>query len=411
MYKNSIFNDDLTVFVTVKCNKLIHKEYTQMLSDEKKIELCEAILKSKTFQKSPKSSALLRYLVKTSINGDIVKEDIIDLEFFGDRPTTDKNSTRVRVNVYNLRKKLNDYYKTEGQLLHWLIKIDKGQYNVRFEKRKAKERITSFITIKNSIPYLFTALICSFFILKNLPNKPPRIWEGFFLEEKQNTLFIGDAYGIKGKTITGKEGWTRDYSIKNIDDYYKLLEKKPELKDITKPSDYNYITGMGAESSHDLMRLFAEFNSDFTIRYSSSSSFMDVKKGNLIYVGPFKNENKFISIFNEENPYFKLNGKDIVFSNHKNIPNKTISYSDFKNDRDIAVVSRIPSGQNNESFIFFSNHDMGVKATINYFTNKDSVKAFDKKYLKGKQYFTSIFYAYGKNRTNLKLETLMVVPF
>ncbi len=382
-----------------------------MLSNDKKIELCENILKHKTFQKSPKSSALLRYLVKNSIKEEILKEDIIDLEFFGNNLKTDKNSTRVRVNIYNLRKKLSDYYSSDEIRDNWLLTIKKGQYNVTFEKRKTSKHFISNLKFKHIFPYLLTTLLCCFFIVKNIPEKPSVIWQDFFSKNSHNTLFIGDAYGIIGKTITGGNGWTRDYDITNIEDYYKLLEKKPNLKEITQPAKYNYITGMGAEAAHDIMKLFSKYNSDFDIRYSSNSSFKDIKKGNLIYVGPLRNENKFISIFNEENPYFKLNQKDIIFSNHDSIPDKKINYSHFRNDRDIAIVSRIPSGQNNESFIFFSNHDMGVKATINFFTNKDSLKVFNKKYLKDKQNFTAIFYAYGKDRTNLKMETVMVVPF
>lgn len=382
-----------------------------MLSNEKKLKLCEDVLKSKTFQKSPKSIALLRYLVKMSIAGDVLKEDIIDLEFFGNRTDNNQNSNRVRVNVYNLRKKLTNYYENENQDYDWQLTIDKGQYNVRFETKKTKDKLFSSLKLKDLFPYIVILSICGYFILKNLSSKAPLIWKDYFNESKNNTLFIGDAFGFKGKTITGAQGWTRDYSIANINDYYKLLENKPELKNITHPSNYNYITGMGAEASHDLMRLFADYKSDFDIRYSSSSSFQDLKKGNLIYVGPLKNENKFISIFNEENPYFKIDSNDVLFSNHETIPDKKINYSTSKNNRDIAIVSRIPSGENNESFIFFSNHDMGVKATINYFTNKDSLKVFENKYLKGKQNFTGVFYAYGKNRTHLKMETVMVVPF
>ena len=60
---------------------------------------------------------------------------------------------------------------------------------------------------------------------------------------------------------------------------------------------------------------------------------------------------------------------------------------------------------------FFSMHDMGVVATVDYFTNSDSLKSFSDKYLKDQSHFTAIFKAHGRDRTSLNLETIIVVPF
>ena len=82
-----------------------------------------------------------------------------------------------------------------------------------------------------------------------------------------------------------------------------------------------------------------------------------------------------------------------------------------KNGEDFSIISRFKGPQNNEYFLFFSNHDIGVKATVEKFTNKDSLEVFEKKYLKNHDNFTAIFKAHGRERTNLKVETLIVVPF
>ncbi|WP_111708213.1 helix-turn-helix domain-containing protein [Lutibacter citreus] len=381
-----------------------------MISEEKKLALTEEIIKSKVFQKSPKSSALLRFLVKANINGSFLKEDIIDLEFFGSKSSFDKTNPRVRVNIYNLRKKLTTYYNTIGTDKDWRIFIDKGQYSVRFEKQFTSKKILSNLKPKYVFPYILLFLFGLFIFFNNLKPTAHSLWKSFFQNNKPTTLVIGDAFGIIGKTITGSSGWTRDYNINNSEDYYKLLEEKPELKSITKPATYSYITEMGAQASYDLARLFAKYNSYFDIRYSSNTSMIDLKNVNSIYVGPVRNENKFISIFNNANPYFKIEDKKVTFSGHPTLPTKFLNLSTSGKESDIAIVSRIPGPQNTTQFIFFSDHGMGVMATIEYFTNKDSLKIFEKQ-LKGKQNFTAIYKAIGKDRTNMDLKTLLVVPF
>lgn len=382
-----------------------------MISEEKKLQITDNIIKSKIFLKSPKSSALLRYLVKANIEGSFLKEDIIDFEFFGSKSSFDKTNPRVRVNIYNLRKKLDTYYNTIGANNEWKICIDKGQYSVRFEKQLAVKKSITNLKFQQVFPYLLLLAFALLYVLDKYKASPSILWEQFYTNNKPNTLIIGDAFGIAGTTITGSNGWTRDYTINNTKDYFNFIEDKPELKKNTSPAQYNYITGMGAHASHDLANLFSKQNSDFDIRFSSNTSIADLKKGNTIYVGPIRNENKFISLFNNSNPYFKLNNNSLSFSNHKVLPKKNFKTNNSGFDYDIAIVSRIPGPQNTEQFIFFSNHDIGVKATIEYFTNADSLKVFNKKYLKGKSHFTAVYKAFGKDRTNLAIETIMVVPF
>lgn len=83
LIKSPIFNQELTVVVTVNFKQNLTEYPMKMLSNDRKFELTENILQSKVFQKSPKSSALLRYLVKATIEGTYLKEDVIDFEFFG----------------------------------------------------------------------------------------------------------------------------------------------------------------------------------------------------------------------------------------------------------------------------------------------------------------------------------------
>lgn len=380
-----------------------------MLSKEKKLEITEGVVSSNTFKNAPTSIAILRYLVNAEIETRHLKEGIIDIEFFGAEPDTDKNNPRVRVNIYNLRNKLKSYYASEGVKDLWHIKIDKGQYEVRFEIQNLKKRI-SIPGFSRLIPYVLLFALAVVFVVSLLPVPVPLIWKAFFKNGYATNLYIGDAFGYGGRTISGLDGWTRDFSINSLDEYYAMLEQHPELKSITIPTEFFYATRMAENATHDLTHFFTGWNRDFNIKYATSTSFSDIKTGNTIYVGRMKDQQNFTDLFNDANPNFNINDGMIEFSGHETIPDTSIVTITDGMETDFTVVSRIPGPNDTEQFLFFSDHDIGVMATVEYFTNENSIEAFSKKYLRGSPYFTALFKARGKERINLMLETILVVP-
>ncbi|TGV02972.1 helix-turn-helix domain-containing protein [Flavivirga rizhaonensis] len=383
-----------------------------MLSKEKKLQICDNITNSDVFKKAPKSSALLKYLVKSTLAGNYLKEDIIDLEFFGEKDNLNNSSPRIRVNIYNLRKKIDNYYETEGANATWRLCIDKGQYSVSFEKQDLRKTKFRNVRLKQILPYILLLLVSLFYIISNSKSKPPKLWGSYFKSDKKKSiLVIADFFGMQGKTVTGRHGWVRDYSINSSEEYYELIEDKPELKETIQPAHYHFTTSMGAEATHYISKLFYNHNFDFDVRFTSNTSVVDLKKWNLIFVGPFLNKDKFISLFNDFNPYFKLEGEKLLLERHPKLKD-TIFTTYFKGeDRDFSIVSRFKGPNKNECFLFFSNHDIGVKATVEHFTNKDSLDVFNKKYMSEKENFTALYEVNGKERTNLGLKNIMVVPF
>ncbi|PWJ37926.1 hypothetical protein [Sediminitomix flava] len=382
-----------------------------MISKEEKLVLVERIVGSDTFKKAPSSSAMLRYLVEVNIEDRFLKEGIIDLEFFGGKPNEIRNNPRVRVNIYNLRKKLDAYYQNEGVSDVWKLQIDKGQYGLRFEKQMAETSTPKHIQIRPLVPYflgMIPVFILAFF---QLPNHPPKVWESFFESEQTTNLYIGDSFGFGGKTISGRNGWTRDFSVNSLEEYYQFVKENPNLAQKTKSSNYTYSTRMAEHASHDLSRLFTQFENDFEIKYASKSSFSDLKKDHSIYVGRLKDQKNFVYLFNEANPYFELNDRMITFSGHPILADTSLQLIQNKTETDYALVSRMKGPENTAQFFFFSDHDIGVMATVEYFTNLDSLTSFENRYLKEDDCFTAIYKVKGQERVNLAMEMVMVVPF
>ncbi len=378
-----------------------------MLSIEEKKTIIQKLCKSKTFLNAPTSISLLQYLLKATLNEVDLKEMVIALDFFGVK----EPGTRVRVNVYNLRKKIHKYYKEEDKDSIYKVQIEKGQYAVSFIKNQntpiTKHKQNGYAIF----PYAVILILLGIILLLKWPKSKPQLWEPFLSNKKRTSLVIGDVFGMIGTTITGNTGWTRDYSINNLKEFYQFSEQHPKLKDSLSPPPYSYINQMAARGTAKLTRFFSNYDKSFNIRFSSKTSIEEIKENNVIYIGPIKNKNYFISFFNEANPNYKLKDSLLYFKDHPVLKDTVYKFPYRVNNKELAIVSKIQGPNGTKQLLFFSNHDIGVSACIKYFTNQDSLKKFERKYLKKKEHFTAIFEVLGKQRTDTHLKLLNSISF
>src|SRR2546430_2761787 len=98
--------------------------------DEAKSELA-AVLSSETFLRSVRMSRLLNYLCTKCFSGQAsdIKEYNIAVDLLGRPPGFDPSENAIaRVEVHRLRKKLREYYETEGAARAIRIEIPTGSY-------------------------------------------------------------------------------------------------------------------------------------------------------------------------------------------------------------------------------------------------------------------------------------------
>lgn len=95
----------------------------------------EAVLNSRLFTRAPSLVNILRYVCDRHFEGQAedLKEYSIAVEGLGRPPDFDqKKDSIVRVEAHRLRRRLADYYKTEGAGHDIQIEIPNGQYAPRF---------------------------------------------------------------------------------------------------------------------------------------------------------------------------------------------------------------------------------------------------------------------------------------
>ena len=106
----------------------------------------QAVLRSPLFMRSPTLTHLLSYLCEKTFagNSDQIKEYSVALDVFDRRDSFDQDSDSiVRVQANRLRKRLNDYYASEGVAHSVHITIPVGQYIPAFENMSARESASS----------------------------------------------------------------------------------------------------------------------------------------------------------------------------------------------------------------------------------------------------------------------------
>ncbi|UCS93895.1 helix-turn-helix domain-containing protein [Echinicola marina] len=371
-----------------------------------KLELIDRITNSDTFKRSQSSCVLLRFLTEATLAGRDLKETTIGMELYGKSYEDEKSAAHIRVNVYHLRKKLEKYYQKEGSKDGWKVVIEKGQYAVNFinAKENTPQNKTNKYVLYAGITVVSLGLV--FWIANRHQHIP--LWQDYFHNSKETTLFIGDFFGIMGTTATGSHGWNRDYNINNLEDYYRFIETHPDKKNTISPANYPYVTGMAATGTMNISRLFHRQNKDFTIRFSSQTSIKDITDNNSIYIGAIKNGNLFVDFFNDANPNISINRGMLSFKDDENKIDTLINLS--VGDGSVyehAVVSRYKGPNDTEQFVFFSDHDIGVKATTEKFADVNWLKSNFGKLLNNSKYFTAIFLVKGKERTSMELELLL----
>ena len=124
-----------------------------VLAEDERWALVQRIVASQCFIKAPQLRDILLYLTRRALedNPSGISEHEVGCKVLGRRPDFNPNEDNiVRVQVRHLRKKLEDYFSTEGRDESILLTIPKGAYLPRFEPRPAPSSAPSIDVMPGS---------------------------------------------------------------------------------------------------------------------------------------------------------------------------------------------------------------------------------------------------------------------
>ena len=117
------------------------------------------VANSECFHRSPRLREILLYVCQKTIENHLeeVREQKIGHAVFGRRPDYNPGDDNiVRVEARNLRKRLDDYFTSEGRDESIVITIPKGSYVPRFEVREIAPTIDEVLSTVTAMPELET---------------------------------------------------------------------------------------------------------------------------------------------------------------------------------------------------------------------------------------------------------------
>jgi len=392
------------------------------LTDQEKYQIFEEIINSSEFENSSKYCDLLKYLVEASIKGESVKETTIAYEFFGkDASYNSSEDSTIRANIYNLRKKLEHYYLTEGKNATIKLTLPKGHYGVLFKQIVKKEKGNLKFLKGHTIYILIILLLVTllfvqksifwFFKPENIISDSNPVWSEMFDSENKTMLVVGDYYFFSRPLIEGRATFIRDVEINSDQDLEEFLVENPDFNGLLGKTFNTYIDESIPWSFTKILPSFSYYNIYPEVKLSSELQLDELQGYNILYIGSYKSLNVLKTVVDYLHFDFSL-GPHLGILTFQNIDSlKEYVYDWQENEQtnarnDYAMVIKV-AGQKGNTFLFFlSLHDFGNMATIKYFLKDETLKSFSEKVGSGS--FEALFEVTGVFRTDFSIRLLHV---
>ncbi len=384
------------------------------------------IINSKSFGHSNTYANLLLYLVASTQREDVPKETTIAAEILGKPNFDPSQSTLVRVYIYNLRKKLIQYYAKEGKDDTIILQIPKGSYEVRFVEKKILAPKEAFYNFKVIALALFILLILS--LAYNVVQYPDKhdinpisengLWKDLFLNQKPLMVLLGDLFiYLEENTETATKKTIRNPDINSLEDYESFILKQPESNLIYEPLGYSLLIYNSVLWIKDLSEIFSHDHSDFTIRNMVRFNPKELPDNNFIVIGMMKTFGLFKDYLQSPTIFYNSEDQSIVYHNGQE-GSETVfrPYGDPNGHHtDYGFITKVPGPNNNNIYLFGGIWDTAASQSLKYFTSpklhKELESALIKKYGKLPQYYQIVLEVKGVDRMELSSKILIVEEF
>ncbi|WP_282133999.1 hypothetical protein [Seonamhaeicola maritimus] len=375
----------------------------------------EKIISSKSFGKSSTYANLLRYLVDSTLNKNVPKETTIASEIFGRTDFDPSQNTLVRVYVYNLRKKLEAFYKNEGKDEKKVLKIPKGSYEVLLIDRKSENKLQKENKFKPILISVISLLLISVFLnllqLKSNKHSSPvqesKLWNGLLSKEQALTVAIGDLFIYEEiDTISNSIKTIRNATVNSLSEFESLTTENESNHIAYQPSEYTFLIYNSALWIKDLTNIFTENDKNFTVRNMARFNPKALQDGDFVVLGMIKTFGLFRDY--TETTAFPYNTElDAIIYTDKDGQTKPLRPFGDPNEyhTDYGIIMKIPGSNSNDIYLFGGIWDTGASQSLKYFTDENLLTELEKqmqsKFGNIPEYYEVLFEVKGIDRMEL----------
>ena len=394
-----------------------------------KNKLLEKILNSSEFLNSHIYGKYLTYLVDSSLEDKNLKETTIAIEFFEkDVSFNPAEDTIVRSHTYNLRKKLETYYFTEGKEDKYKIIIPKGHYHAEIVPNENNYYTKLFYLkrISQNYPFIIIAflVICvvilalQYISIKkelnahHLIDGDDYIWREY-LKSKIPILvvpgdhFMFDIYSEKYK----REFSVRDVTINSKEDLDKFRTKYSDEQIHQTPEPYFPFHSIW--SLPPVYSILTSFNQFPILRKSSSITPQMLGEYNIIFIGSIKTLYALKHTLTKSHFNYHIAPHKVTYTppDGENVQEYSTNLHSTGPNEDLVLVLKLPGPSENIIFIIASYHSLGAPEIAKFLVTPAERDSLDKRLIRADRsypkYFEILFRVTGIDKTAYNLEILI----
>lgn len=392
-------------------------------------KLLEKILNSAEFCNSHIYGKYLTYLVTSSREDKNLKETTIAIEFFEkDAAFNPAEDTIVRSHTYNLRKKLEKYYFTEGKTDKYRIKIPKGHYQVDINANKETflSREYYFEHLKKYyqlwiIGILIVGLLALMFKIFSLQNQlalhrfveaDDYIWKEYLQSELPVMVVPGDHFMFNMYS----EKYQRELSIRDVtvNSREDLDSLKKQYGDISlQQTAEPYFPYHSIWSIPPVYTVLLSANQNPILRKSSSISPQMLGEYNIIFIGSIKTLYALRHTISKSHFDYQIAPHKVYYNPPDGSARQEFStklHSSGPNE-DLILVLKLPGPNKNVIMLIASYHSLGAPEIANYLMDQENREELDALLVHDDgtypRYFEILFKVVGIDKTAYNREILV----
>jgi len=405
------------------------------LHQSQKLDILSKITRDPIFSHSNVYVKLLNYLFNCSLDGSNPSEIDIAIKVFDKKNHYDPSvDNYVRVYMYKLRKKLDQYYAGPGKHDAIKVYIPKGHYNLQFVA-KSKSKITQASkSIRINIAFSLIALMCLALALyfwtryqnwesKMSPfqvKKDNFVWSEYFNSGLPTLVVFGHVFAFRKYNETTQNYELVHNSDINSDDELEAFIDRHSLN----PGHYA-IGGWKILPASEVMN-FARIQlllfcgqQNFDIEISSQLTWNDIRNKNIIFVSHFKNLGILEHIIPDKYFHFssdKINNEGEVQAHINGEQYQYEFVNNFRKDsyqgyaKDFVLLTKLPGPRNNTLLTITSFHHIGRREAVKILTNPTSIKELTNQISLPSAYFQLLLRVEGYERTAMNCNVEHLVP-
>ena len=364
------------------------------------------IINSECFQNKEVMKGLLEFLYNAYLKEKTLKEIDIACGFFNrDQAFIPGDDTIVRVNMYKLRKLLQDYYNSEGKTDIPKAGIPKGAYSLVFENsvketNKTEKGILKLILIIGLILSVLLNIILFISESENYKIDYHPVWQHYNNISKPISIILGNPLFYCDNRFDSTKIIYRNL---NINTKEELTAKK--LIDV----QYPYFS---ANNVKPLPWIFLALNNNNPTELQALTEVNadHIKNNNQIFIANINSFGIYNTFLEQTSIRINTNPRQILLCKDSDTIIYTVAEKHDDYHDDYALFVKIPGANGNIITIMGDFHASGNAGVANMLMDSEKMKEFNNyvlnKYERFPRYFEMIVKVSSYQNTELKTSIL-----